>query len=123
MHRYGHGPNWRMRATRAALDALGFKADMLRHGIQRQVFISFLAKNAKEILLSGKGEPDVNELLSVAEIGRLARERWMVPRSNRRPEFRQWDISELAELYGGQSEALTHATLEYAERFSANSER
>src|ERR1039457_5079229 len=38
LHRFGEGPNWRMRTTRVALEALGFKDDMLRHGIQREVF-------------------------------------------------------------------------------------
>ena len=39
LNRFGQGPNWRMRTTRAALHALGFKDDMLRHGIQREVFL------------------------------------------------------------------------------------
>jgi hypothetical protein len=39
LHCFGQGPNWRMRTTRAALEALGFEDDMLRHGIQREVFI------------------------------------------------------------------------------------
>lgn len=30
MHRFGNGPNWRLRTTRATLDALGFKDDMLK---------------------------------------------------------------------------------------------
>jgi hypothetical protein len=33
LHCYGEGPNWCMRSTRAALEALGFKDDLLRHGI------------------------------------------------------------------------------------------
>jgi len=37
LHRFGQGPNWRLRTTRAALDALGFREDMLKHGIHREV--------------------------------------------------------------------------------------
>ena len=32
-HRFGQGPNWRLRTTRAGLSELGFKEDLLRHGI------------------------------------------------------------------------------------------
>ena len=38
-HRFGDGPNWRLRTIRAAFDMLGFKADMLKHGIGREVFV------------------------------------------------------------------------------------
>jgi hypothetical protein len=57
LHRFGQGPNWRMRTTRVALEALGFKDDMLRHGIQREVFICQLADNALKLLRSGRGKP------------------------------------------------------------------
>lgn len=105
-HRFGQGPNWRLRTTRAALSALGFKEDMLRHGVQREVFISELAKNAAKILHTGKGKPDVGELLSAKEISELALERWMVPRAKRRPEFKDWDSSDLVDLFGNQTRML-----------------
>jgi len=35
-----------MRTTRTALKILGFKEDLLRHGIQREVFMCQLASNA-----------------------------------------------------------------------------
>lgn len=105
-HRFGQGPNWRLRTTRAALSALGFKEDMLRHGIQREVFICELARNAAKILHTGKGKPDVAELLSAKEISELALERWMVPRAKRRPEFKDWDSSDLVDLFGNQTRML-----------------
>lgn len=105
-HRFGQGPNWRLRTTRAALSALGFKKDMLRHGIQREVFICELAKNATKILHTGKGKPDVGELLSAKEISELALERWMVPRAKRRPEFKDWDSSDVVDLFGNQTRML-----------------
>src|SRR5690606_23856127 len=37
-HTFGKGPNWRLRTIRAAFDSLGFKADLLKHGIGREVF-------------------------------------------------------------------------------------
>src|SRR5665213_448592 len=89
-HQFGEGPNWRMRTTRAALGALGFNDDLLRHGIQREVFLSQLADNALKILRTGKGKPDLSSLLSADDVSGLAVERWMLPRSERRPEFKAW---------------------------------
>jgi len=63
----GEGPNWRLRTIRAALGALNFNENILRHGIQREVFVSKLAANAFEVLRSGKVKPDISGLLSVAK--------------------------------------------------------
>ena len=49
-HRFGDGPNWRLRTIRVAFNALGFRADMLKHGIGREVFACELAVNARRIL-------------------------------------------------------------------------
>lgn len=98
LHRFGQGPNWRLRTTRAALAALGFKADMLKHGIKREVFICPLAKNAFRILKNGKGRPDLTGLLSASEVSALAVARWMVPRSERNPEYKRWRLTDLEAL-------------------------
>lgn len=98
LHRFGQGPNWRLRTTRAALSSLGFKEDMLRHGVQREVFICEMATNARKILLTGKGRPNLRTLLSVEDVGRLAVQRWMIPRAERRPEYRQWQASGIKSL-------------------------
>jgi hypothetical protein len=79
-----------MRTTRAALELLGFEADMLRHGIEREVFLCQLAANALNILRNGRGRPNLSSLLSAEEIAQLAVERWMLPRSLRMPEFKTW---------------------------------
>lgn len=89
-HQFGEGPNWRMRTTRAALESLGFSDDLLRHGIEREVFLAQLADNALKLLRTGKGKPDLSSLLSADEVSGLAVERWMLPRSERRPEFKAW---------------------------------
>jgi hypothetical protein len=98
LHRFGQGPNWRLRTTRAALSALGFKSDMLRHGVQREVFLCTLASNAARMLRTGKGRPQLSTLLTVPEIGQLAVQRWMLPRSERMPEYRNWSRSDLGLL-------------------------
>ena len=54
MYRFGDGANWRLRATRAALSALGFRNSLLRHGIRREVFFCSMASNAVELLRDWK---------------------------------------------------------------------
>lgn len=105
-HRFGHGPNWRLRTTRAALDALGFKDDMLRHGIRRQVFLCLLAENATSILKTGRGHPDLTSLLTASEVAQQAIIRWMVPRSERQPEYKDWTTDNLLALFGSQSRII-----------------
>lgn len=105
-HEYGQGPNWRLRTIRTALNALGFKEDLLRHGIQREVFICQFADNALKLLQSGRGNPGLSSLLSANEIAHLAVERWMLPRSLRRPEFKAWKAKNIAELLGNQNSKL-----------------
>jgi len=101
-HRFGQGPNWRMRTTRVALETLGFEDDMLRDGIQREVFISQLAGNALKMLHSGRGRPDLSSLLSADDVAHLAVERWMLPRSERRPEFKTWKRESIQALLDDQ---------------------
>ncbi len=98
LHRFGQGPNWRLRTTRVALSALGLKSDMLHHGVQREVFLCTLASNAARMLRTGKGRPQLSSLLTVKEIGRLAVQRWILPRSERMPEYRNWSRRDLASL-------------------------
>lgn len=105
-HRFGEGPNWRLRTTRAALKALGFRDDLLRHGIQREVFSCPLASNAVELLRTGKGRPNLSSLLSVSEVAHLALERWILPRSERRPEYRYWTRDDLVRLFGEHSQRI-----------------
>jgi len=102
LHAFGQGPNWRLRTTRAALKTLGFKEDMLRHGIQREVFICQLADNSLKVLHSGRGKPDLSTLLSADAVANLAVERWMLPRSQRRPEFASWKRENIKALLGAQ---------------------
>jgi hypothetical protein len=87
-----------VRTTRTALSALGFKEDMLRHGVQREVFFCDMATNARKILLTGKGRPDLSTLLSVDDVGKLAVQRWMIGRAERRPEYKLWQASNIVSL-------------------------
>jgi hypothetical protein len=106
-HKFGEGPNWRLRTIRAALGALDFNENILRHGIQREVFVSKLASNAFEVLRSGKAKPDISGLLRVAQISDLARDRWMVPRVERGEiDYRTWSRDMIPLLIKGRIEVL-----------------
>lgn len=105
-HSYGQGPNWRLRTIRAALTQLGINEAVLRHGIQREVFFCPLAKNAKHILATGKGRPDLSTLKTVEEISELARERWIEPRSLRFEEYKSWHRDDIPRLIRGTLTAL-----------------
>jgi hypothetical protein len=79
-----------MRTIRAAFHGLGLKADLLKHGIGREVFICELAHNARKLLRGEAVKANYRGIQSVAEIGLQARARWLVPRSERRPEYKEW---------------------------------
>lgn len=98
LNRFGQGPNWRLRTTRAALEAIGFKDDLLKHGIRREVFLCELAANAIRMLKTGKGRPNLKSLATAKEVAEMALERWIVPRADRRPEFSAWTTDDLKRL-------------------------
>ncbi len=115
-HSFGEGPNWRLRTIRAALDALGFKSDLLRHGVGREVFACELASNAKNILRGKAKRPSYRNLRTVEEIGALARERWIIPRANSRPEFKAWSRTQLKALFAipnGSADAKPYVSRPY----------
>ena len=106
LHRFGSGPNWRLRTVRAALGELGLNGNLLRHGIQREVFLSLLASNAKKLLRTGQGYPDLSSLLNVNEVSQLALDRWILPRSKRRTEYRNWTREDILELVGNHRRSV-----------------
>ncbi len=58
-HRFGQGPNWRIRLIRTGLEQLGLDAEeLLQHGQTRGVFLIPMARNAFEFL---RGETDIIE--------------------------------------------------------------
>lgn len=94
-HRYGDGPNWKLRAVRECLRLLGLNTDWLRHGIEREVFVCELAANARDFLLGRSENPHYTGLPTAADIAAAARARWLEPRAVRRPEFATWHREEL----------------------------
>ena len=104
-HQFGDGPSWRLRTIRRALEVLEINQSVLKHGIQREVFICPFGPNAFQILKTGKGELDLSTLQTVKEISDLARARWIEPRALRCPEFREWKREEILGLIQGKPAA------------------
>ena len=90
-HRFGMGPNWKLRVARAALEDLGIDGNsILKHGIEREVYAIPLAENWKKVL-SGEHQRVRSLTRPAAEISKFCLDRWIVPRSERDESFRSFD--------------------------------
>ena len=67
---------------------------ILRHGIKREVYALPIATNYREFLAGHHKTPSF-DYLTVGEISDLARQRWLIPRSARKPEFKQFRKADL----------------------------
>ena len=96
-HQFGSGPNWRMRVIRKSLSLIGLDETLLRHGIEREVYAMPLAQNWRRFI---KGEARIygSNRPSAAIIARACMERWIIPRSVRRPCFKDWSSLDREEL-------------------------
>lgn len=97
-HEFGKGSNWKMRVTRAALDMIGERSNLLMHGVKREVFICEMASNTIEFLKGEAAELDLGDLKTVEEVAALACHRWLVPRAARDTGYRQWTRQHLVDL-------------------------
>jgi hypothetical protein len=89
-HRFGMGPNWKIRVVRAALDDLGIDANaMLKHGIEREVYAIPLAKNYRQVL-QGEHTNVQSITLPASEIADYCLERWMLPRAERDKRYKRF---------------------------------
>lgn len=87
-HKYGHGPNWKIRTIREGLQALGLDPNVLRHGIRREVFALALCQDVQAFL---RGEIEYQPIVAPATmITEAAKKRWILPRAERLPEYREW---------------------------------
>ncbi len=93
-NRYGHGPNWRMRVIRRALQECDLHAQMLQHSIERTTYVIPLAENTRAHLRGLEPKPRFYEG-DISYLSRAALKRWIVPRSERRPEFKDFRRLEL----------------------------
>lgn len=88
----GASPRNRREVVQRALHELGYASRQMRvHGIRRQVFVAPLMANVGEHLRTGAA-PDWR-CLEVSALANHWRQRWAEPRSDRRPEWREFEPS------------------------------
>ena len=95
---YGQGPNWRLRIIKQALSQIGMDPHLAQHGMEREVFLCRTASNTDKFLRGEHTRLLTKGLKSASEMAALARERWIVPRAARRPEFKLWRRESMTEL-------------------------
>lgn len=96
-HKFGQGPNWRLRAIRYTLSSLKLNPNLLQHGINREVFQCQLASNARNFLIGKVKRVQYRGLLSTTEVAKLALARWVLPRAMRTTEYRNWERNRILE--------------------------
>ena len=102
-HRFGDGPNWRIRVTREGLQSLDLNPnEVLKHGIQREVYAMPIALNFREYLSGNDAQATFNHW-TVEKIAALARKRWIIPRSKRMPHYQQFHRDQLHDLLNLES--------------------
>jgi hypothetical protein len=96
-HRFGMGPNWKIRVVRTALEELGINGNaVLKHGIEREVYAIPLATNWREILL-GQQRNVRSTTSPLADIVAFCLQRWVLPRAERDKHFKTFSRRRIAE--------------------------
>lgn len=89
-HRFGMGPNWRIRVARTALEKIGMDGNaILKHGIARDVYAMPLARNWQDVLL-GRQRNVHSRALPASEIADFCLSRWIVPRAARDKRYKRF---------------------------------
>jgi hypothetical protein len=88
--KWGKGFRNRRELVRKALAKLGFSQQMLNHGIQREVFVAPLARNAREFLRGEDSRPEYWDFPFAAAVAHW-RQRWLLQRAERDTSFREFD--------------------------------
>ncbi len=100
-HSYGNGPNWRLRVVREAITRIGLSPQLTQHGIAREVFVCETGANSLAYLRGEVKDLNPDQCKSASEIARLSLDRWVIPRSERVPTYREWRREDfLAEITG-----------------------
>lgn len=91
--KWGRGFRNRRELVRKALIKLGISQEMLKHRIQREIFVAPLASNARAFLCGEDPRPRYQRL-SFLRATEFWIERWLLPRADRDNSFRDFDSQE-----------------------------
>jgi hypothetical protein len=93
--RWGTGFRNRREVIKKCLPALGLSSDWVYHGIEREVFVVPLARNAREFL-QGQHTRLLWHQQTEAQVFEYFRDRWMLPRASWDGRFKSWSKDEWA---------------------------
>lgn len=85
-NKYGEGPNWKIRSIRQALAKIGLNEELLKHGVQREIFLASIAHNWAAYLRGDTDRPRWRHY-RLPELASFWRRRWAVPRAQRDHSF------------------------------------
>jgi hypothetical protein len=91
---FGNGPRPKWQTMVHALKCLGFSSDLLRHGVQREVFLFRLVDNLEAYMEGRAAEPRYRNT-PFADLAAWWRERWLLPRSARVDGWQTWRNEEI----------------------------
>jgi len=89
-HDYGQGPNYRFRIVKKAFSILGMRPSLAKHGLNREVFFCPIATNALKLLRGESSKVSYSGLSTIKNRSRSALNRWVIPRTERMPLYRDW---------------------------------
>lgn len=82
------------------MQTLDMDQDLLKHGLQRAVFAVPIVSNWRNVLTANSRKFGV-PTYSVHNLSELAKERWLIPRAERRPEYKDHDRRSVIETIIG----------------------
>lgn len=94
---FGSGPRIKWQTMVRALDFIGFDSELLRHGIQREVFLFPLIRNLTAYLEGVEKEPQYYDV-TFSELSNHWRQRWLLPRAKRVDSWHAWDKESLRNI-------------------------
>lgn len=102
---FGVGPRRKWQTMVRALNRLGFSAEILRHGVQREAFLFRLVENLEDYMEGRSTEPQYRDL-PFAALAAWWRERWLLPRARRVTDWQTWrKVSLYDQLFAPVAEA------------------
>jgi hypothetical protein len=101
-YEFGQGPNYRFRVVRKALECLRLPPELLRHGVQRAVYVAPLAENSAAFL---RGDHVRLRWFKrpLSDISELWRDRWLLPRAERDVSYREFNRADWSKITQGPS--------------------